>query len=145
MGARQDSGGPLACRRTAEPSRLTQAGSVCGPTFRQLCQHQLWDIYGLLPPVAPATIGHDQRRSEGSVDRTRRQVELRWRRWGRGWKEQEAPGLVSEAWLATQMAPGSAANPREEHDTPPSPLFLPANQERVWVGEGGGAVQGQHF
>lgn len=51
--------------------------------------------------------------------------------WGRGWKEQEAPGLRSEAWLASQIAPGSAANPREEHDTPPPPS-LPTNQGRVW-------------
>lgn len=35
-------------------------------------------------------------------------------------KEQEAPGLVSEAWRNTQIVPVSAANPAEEHDTTPS-------------------------
>lgn len=53
-------------------------------------------------------------------------------------KEQEAPGLVSEAWLNTQIVPVSAANPAEEHDSTPPPS-LPPNQS------GGDAVQGQHF
>lgn len=43
-------------------------------------------------------------------------------------KEQEAPGLVSEAWLNTQIVPVSAANPAEEHDTTPLLLFLPTNR-----------------
>lgn len=62
--------------------------------------------------------------------------------WGRGWKEQEAPGLRSEAWLASQIAPGSAANPREEHDTRPPPPSPNQSGASVEVGD---AVQGQHF
>lgn len=57
----------------------------------------------------------------------------------RGWKEQEAAGLISEAWLARQIAPGSAANPREEHDTPPPPL--PPSQSGASLGWGGGGTQ----
>lgn len=71
-----------------------------------------------------------------------RQVELRWRSvtnsGGGERKEQEAPGLVSEAWLNTQIVRVSAANPAEEHDTPPSP-------PKTNRGETGDAVQGQHF
>lgn len=59
----------------------------------------------------------------------------------RGWKEQEAAGLISEAWLTRQIAPGSAANPREEHDTPPPPL--PPSQSGASLGCGGGGAETQ--
>lgn len=51
MGSRVECSGELASNWAAEFSHLTQRGSVCGPTLRVFCQHQLWDIYSLLPHV----------------------------------------------------------------------------------------------
>lgn len=59
--------------------------------------------------------------------------------WGRGRGEQEAAGPVSEAWLASQIAPGSAANPRGTRH-PPSPSS--SQPIRGESGGGGGGCGG---
>lgn len=41
MGLRVECGGELASVGAAEFSHLTRRGSVCGPTLRVFCQHQL--------------------------------------------------------------------------------------------------------
>lgn len=41
MGSRVECSGELASNWAAEFSHLTQRGSVCGPTLRVFCQHQL--------------------------------------------------------------------------------------------------------
>lgn len=65
LGGRRRRGGEvLASNWATEFPHLTQQGSVCGPTLRVFCQHQLCDIYSLLLHVpgqpldtAPATLG----------------------------------------------------------------------------------------
>lgn len=65
-GSRLDGWGrrELASNWATEFPHLTQRGSVCGPTLRVFCQHQLCDIYSLLPHVPGATIGHGSRHTQ---------------------------------------------------------------------------------
>lgn len=41
----------LETNRAVEFPHVTQRGSVCGPTLKVFCQHQLCDIYRRLPHV----------------------------------------------------------------------------------------------
>lgn len=107
--------GGLVSNWAAEFPHLTRRGSVCSPTLRVFCQHQLCDIYSLLPHVPrqpldtapvlpvvghPACISaHDQQNPtvQSVVKAAAGEVRAETEPGGTGMQAPVGPG--SEAWL----------------------------------------------
>lgn len=140
----------LASHWTATFSPLSWGGSVCGPTLRVFCQHQLWGIYSLLPhvPGQPLDMAftsfalqspsihlcHDINNIELTV--RHRQVEGGVVASREGW-DMGAAGLISEARLVTVIVPVQRrCQPWQCNMISLPPPLLGQSFSSVWKGVG---------